>query len=351
MTTALEEIEKRLGDIKFNNMIELDILKLATTYAGTHYLEIQNEITNERIDRLQAGSSFTEQMLWLAIGGVGGLAVSAIAKKITGKMLANHLTYVRVRVKAKASKTDRDKIRKFFKISKKGKFKIRVNQLLNPESTAGRLHRYLPELIGSRFDEIVQEGPSSIDKFWPQSFSAADYLLQVQAWIALQKRTLDRNFFDLHNLATSGNIEDVKDQLDAHDEYLDIEKYGSETKSTEIANHAKRLGNILVLNLFKQRYGPINKLKNDRDLMKTLVKKLPNVAKYSSDDSFLYTYYAEDLKTRVKRGLKEEISENPFVVRAVYETSIESMLVAMANIDGILRTSKIPNQVKKILPN
>jgi len=337
MALTLNEIQQQLGAIKFDTLLGLDVIRLATLYARTRYFEIENIITNNRISKLQAGSTITEQMLLLALGAVGGTIASVVAKKIIGKLLANHLVFVKTFVRV-ARKEDGIKVQKFLKLSDNVRIKdIAIDQFLNSDSVYGRIYSKVPEFVGSKFKDVIKGKITVKDPIWQKKDNIGDYLLKIEAWQALQVRTLELEFDALDNLLEVGKITEVEVILGEYAEFMKKNRFDTTTTAVQVAQNAQSLGDTFVIELFRRRYG-IKKLKESKDILNVLVENLIHTGSTSPP----LTYYQYDLS---RSGMKKNIWKNPRVVRAVHKTAGDTLLGQMFRMEKKLHSSKIPRHL------
>lgn len=263
MSDNLRELENRLKQIKSDTLLEIESVKLGLDYARDRYFEIEQRITNERINRLERTESIVDILLFVAIGGVTGRLAGVVVSRVLGKILSNHLVYVDTFVRI--AKKDRDRVRSFLKLPKKVK-RIKVENFLNKDSPSGRLYRFLPEYINSRVDETVQGGLPKKRSFWPKTSGVAEFLLQTNVWYTVQKTTILQEFEDIHELLRDGFADEVKTAIDERDKFLVHFGTKNELMAKQLAEHVRVLGECFLLQLFSQRYGPSDRLAIVKDV-------------------------------------------------------------------------------------
>jgi hypothetical protein len=270
MAEYVQELRRRIHRANDRQVLDIDTFEIALNYARTRYFEIENEITNARISRLEAPPSYVDILIYIGLGGVAGPVAQALTTGLLRRLLKNHLVFVdgftQVGFKAK----DAARVREFFKIrpgySIKSTLNVPVRDFLNQKSVWGRLYRHVPEFIGSRFDEIVQAGPDLESALrdrpeWPDRGTVAEALLNIEAWVKVQRMVISQEYREYDSWLDRGDIESVN-RIEGV--LLQIDETGSDRSEADltkdVVQRAKHVGEYFLLALIAQRYGPAQKL-------------------------------------------------------------------------------------------
>ncbi|MGG5259682.1 hypothetical protein [Phycicoccus avicenniae] len=261
-TDEIVAMKRLLDRRKLVRLNTIDVVRAGIDFARTRYLEIEQAITNQRISQLAAPPSFPEMVIYIAIGGLVDPLVAAGLERAMRFVLKDHLSFVKVALQGTAKPEVVEEWRTFFKIGANYKIKqlnIPSEQFLNPETTWGRLYRYVPQYVGSRLDEVVQLGPPKTTSPVAPSQPVAQLLLVLDLWVSSWERTVDLQYRNFDLLLDRGDGAKLKEELaDAEDS--DSRSDSGQSVSADRHEQAERFGNLVLLLLFAQAHPQLGTL-------------------------------------------------------------------------------------------